>query len=47
MLTSEVKKILIDCLQELVATHQQRKAEVTDEMIDEFMRPRALNWRFP
>ncbi|CAG9333129.1 unnamed protein product [Blepharisma stoltei] len=45
MLTSEVKKDLITLLQNLVAEHQRKRAEVTDEIIDEFMRPRPLNIR--
>ncbi|XP_065833309.1 tryptophan--tRNA ligase, cytoplasmic-like [Oscarella lobularis] len=44
MLTGELKQILIQVLQELVAEHQRRRAEVTDEMIREFMTPRKLNF---
>ncbi|XP_065833310.1 tryptophan--tRNA ligase, cytoplasmic-like [Oscarella lobularis] len=44
MLTGELKKILIEVLQNLVAEHQRRRAEVTDEMVKEFMTPRKLNF---
>jgi len=42
MLTSEVKKDLITLLKDFIAEHQRKRAEVTEEMIDEFMRPRPL-----
>eukprot|EP00299_Pterocystis_sp_00344_P013728 c6757_g1_i1.p1 GENE.c6757_g1_i1~~c6757_g1_i1.p1 ORF type:complete len:428 (-),score=114.53 c6757_g1_i1:12-1241(-) len=40
--TSQVKNVLIELLQELVKTHQENRAKVTDEVVKEFMRPRAL-----
>lgn len=42
MLTGELKKMLIETLQPIVAQHIERRKEVTDEMIAEFMRPRPL-----
>jgi len=44
MLTGEVKKELIGVLQELVKNHQEKRAAVTDEMVQEFMRIRELEW---
>ena len=43
MLTGELKKMLIDLLQKLVEEHQKRRAEVTDDVVKQFMTPRALN----
>jgi len=42
MTTSVIKNELIQCLQNLIGEHQRRRAEVTEEMVDEFMRPRPL-----
>ena len=44
MLTGEVKKILIDVLQEITAGHQQARAKVSDDMVHEFMSVRPLNF---
>jgi len=42
MLTGELKKILIETLQPIVAKHIERRKLVTDETVAEFMRPRPL-----
>lgn len=42
MLTGELKKILIETLQPIVAEHIERRKQVTDEMVAEFMKPRPL-----
>eukprot|EP00455_Lapot_gusevi_P034085 TRINITY_DN3748_c0_g1_i2.p1 TRINITY_DN3748_c0_g1~~TRINITY_DN3748_c0_g1_i2.p1 ORF type:complete len:282 (-),score=129.28 TRINITY_DN3748_c0_g1_i2:38-820(-) len=42
LLTGEVKNMLIGVLQDLVARHQQARAQVTDEMVEAFMTPRRL-----
>lgn len=42
MLTGEIKGRLIEVLQELVQEHQDRRAEVTEELVDLFMTPREL-----
>lgn len=42
MLSSEVKKVLIDVLQNLVTEHQERRAKVTDDVVREFMSIRTL-----
>lgn len=39
MLTGELKKELIEVLQPLIAEHQARRKEVTDEIVKEFMTP--------
>jgi tryptophanyl-tRNA synthetase len=44
MLTGEVKKELIAVLTELVQSHQQRRAEVTEEKLMDFMRVRELEF---
>ena len=44
MLTGEVKKELIACLQELVAEHQARRELVTEEIVKNFMAIRALEF---
>ena len=47
MFTGEVKAILIAKLTEMVNTHQDTKAGVTEEMVQEFMRIRPLTWVSP
>jgi len=44
MLTGEVKKELIGVLQELVAAHQERRKLVTDEVVQQYMQIRELNF---
>ncbi|KAF5914299.1 hypothetical protein HPG69_000096 [Diceros bicornis minor] len=46
MLTGDLKKILIEVLQPLVAEHQARREAVTDEIVKEFMTPRKLSYDF-
>ncbi|XP_071962099.1 tryptophan--tRNA ligase, cytoplasmic-like [Antedon mediterranea] len=46
MLTGEIKKVLIEVLQEVVATHQENRKLVTPEIIKEFMTPRKLKYTF-
>lgn len=43
MMTGEVKQVLIDCLQTFVRDFQTRRAQVTDEMVQEFMAVRPIN----
>ena len=45
MLTGELKGILTEKLQALVHTHQERRAKVTDDLVQQFMTPRPLNFR--
>jgi len=44
MLTGDVKKILIDCLQKIIGEHQERRKKVTDEMVREYMKIRPLKF---
>jgi tryptophanyl-tRNA synthetase len=44
MLTSEVKKILIETLNKLVVQHQTARSAVTDDIIDAFMAIRKLKF---
>ncbi len=42
LMTGELKKILIELLQKIVSEHRAKRAEVTDEIVREFMTPRQL-----
>merc|ERR1712059_164788 len=44
LLSGNLKKELIDILQPLVASHQKRRVQITDEEITQFMTPRKLNF---
>ena len=44
LLTGDLKKQLISVLQDLVTRHQERRALVTDEVVQRFMTPRALRF---
>jgi len=46
MLTGELKQILIEHLQKMVADIQERRQKVTDETVDEFMKPRPLSYKY-
>uniref|UniRef100_UPI00398E5C7B tryptophan--tRNA ligase, cytoplasmic-like n=1 Tax=Pristiophorus japonicus TaxID=55135 RepID=UPI00398E5C7B len=46
LLTGELKKILIETLQPIIAAHQVRRKQVTDEMVKQFMTPRKLAFDF-
>ncbi|KAL8443788.1 hypothetical protein Emag_005812 [Eimeria magna] len=39
LLSGEVKQRLIEILQQMMKTHQERRAKVTDDMVREFMNP--------
>lgn len=41
MLTSEVKRILIDVMTKRVLAHQEARARVTDDVVDRFMRQKS------
>ncbi|XP_014277826.1 tryptophan--tRNA ligase, cytoplasmic [Halyomorpha halys] len=45
MLTGELKKTLIDVLTPIVTEHQQRRAKVTEDLVDEFMSLRPLKFK--
>ncbi|XP_077415250.1 tryptophan--tRNA ligase, cytoplasmic [Vanacampus margaritifer] len=44
LLTGELKKTLIETLQPIIAEHQERRKQVTDETVKRFMTPRPLNF---
>ncbi|KAI0009590.1 tryptophanyl-tRNA synthetase [Xylariaceae sp. FL0662B] len=44
LLTGELKKICIQYLQEYVGAFQERRAKVTEEVVDQFMSVRPLKW---
>lgn len=46
MLTGEIKKEIIGQLQKVVAEHQAKRKEITDEQLSKFMTPRKLNFDF-
>ncbi|KAG7224163.1 hypothetical protein INR49_019898 [Caranx melampygus] len=45
LLTGELKKILIETLQPMIAEHQERRKQVTEEIVKQFMTPRPLNFK--
>ena len=45
MLTGEMKKECIDMMTAYVKGFQEARAKVTDEIMEEFMRPRKLEWK--
>lgn len=45
MLTGELKKELIEILQPIVSAHQERRAQITDEILLRFTTPRPLKFR--
>ncbi|KAM5352469.1 hypothetical protein ACJ41O_005192 [Fusarium nematophilum] len=44
LLTGELKKLAIEALQPFVQQFQDRRKEVTDEVLESFMKPRRLQW---
>ncbi|XP_069493874.1 tryptophan--tRNA ligase, cytoplasmic isoform X2 [Ambystoma mexicanum] len=46
LLTGELKKILIDTLQPMISAHQEKRKQVTDEMVKQFFTPRKLSFDF-
>lgn len=44
LLTGELKKLLIETLQPMIAQHQEKRKQVTDDTVKEFMTPRPLNF---
>ncbi|KAI9699858.1 MAG: hypothetical protein M1820_007033 [Bogoriella megaspora] len=45
LLTGELKKICIEIVQEYVKGFQERRAAVSDEILQEYMTPRKLEWQ--
>ncbi|XP_075222776.1 tryptophanyl-tRNA synthetase [Lycorma delicatula] len=46
LLTGELKKMLIERVQPIIAEHQKRRATITDEVVKRVMTPRKLNFNF-
>lgn len=46
LLSGEIKKLAIDCLSPIVAAHIEKRKQVTDEIVEQFMTPRKLNFEF-
>ncbi|XP_026782663.1 tryptophan--tRNA ligase, cytoplasmic [Pangasianodon hypophthalmus] len=46
LLTGELKKCLIETLQPMIAAHQERRKQVTDDLVKQFMTPRKLDFDF-
>lgn len=46
MLSGEIKKLATECLQLIVAEHQEKRKAVTDEILELFMTPRKLNFNY-
>ncbi|XP_030627447.1 tryptophan--tRNA ligase, cytoplasmic [Chanos chanos] len=44
LLTGDLKNILIETLQPMIAAHQERRKQVTDELVRQFMTPRKLDF---
>jgi tryptophanyl-tRNA synthetase len=44
LLTGELKKMAIEALQPVVQSFQERRAAVTDEVLESYMKPRRLQW---
>lgn len=44
LLTGELKKMAIALLQEYVQEFQERRKAVTDEVLNQYMTPRKLEW---
>ena len=46
MLTGELKKELISVLHPIVSQHQERRKNITDEILKDFMTPRKLAFQY-
>ena len=46
LLTGYLKKHLIEILQKIVSEHQERRKQVTDEIVQEYMKPRKLKYDY-
>jgi tryptophanyl-tRNA synthetase len=44
LLSGEIKKLAIETLQPIVAEHQLKRKEVTEDILNQFMTPRKLNF---
>ncbi|XP_064185471.1 tryptophan--tRNA ligase, cytoplasmic [Anguilla rostrata] len=46
LLTGELKKCLIETLQPMITAHQERRKQVTEETVRQFMTPRRLDFNY-
>ncbi|XP_062864053.1 tryptophan--tRNA ligase, cytoplasmic [Trichomycterus rosablanca] len=46
LLTGELKRLLVETLQPMIAAHQERRRQITDETVAQFMTPRKLAFDF-
>lgn len=46
MMTGSLKMELIEILQKMVGEHRTKRAEVTDEMVRQYMKPRKLKYDY-
>ncbi|XP_041927900.1 tryptophan--tRNA ligase, cytoplasmic [Alosa sapidissima] len=46
LLTGELKKMLIETLQPIIAEHQEKRKQVTEDMVKQFMTPRKLDFNY-
>ncbi|KAJ8341643.1 hypothetical protein SKAU_G00339340 [Synaphobranchus kaupii] len=46
LLTGELKKCLIETLQPTITAHQERRKQVTEETVQQFMTPRRLDFNY-
>ena len=46
LLTGHLKKRLIEILLKIVTDHQQRRKDVTDDVVRQFMTPRKLKYDY-
>ena len=46
MLTSDLKKELIQLIQDVVSKHQERRKTITNEIVAQYMTPRKLKFDY-
>ena len=46
LLTGYLKKELIEILQKIAGEHRERRGQVTDDVVKQFMTPRKLNYQY-
>lgn len=46
LLTGYLKKELIEILQKIIGEHRQRRSQLTDDIVKQFMTPRKLKFDY-
>ena len=46
LLTGDLKKELVKVVKVIIAQHQQRRGQITDELVLQYMQPRKLNYNY-